>query len=162
MVCWSLITCISYMSKAFMDDLHSFYAKSQYLVLIWPGMMSTSFWDTSWIISAHSWFLHNLYLEFVVISGFLFVHLPHEDWPQVLSGMEVWGVSWPSSHNVNVLLPGYLVILFALWHHHLTSSPNILMVGRYCCGFHTILYSRESCKALFPAKQSWLNMFRFR
>ena len=86
-------------------------------------------------------FFHNHFLEFVRISGFLFVHPPLEDWPQVLNGIKIWGVSRPWTQNFNVSMSSsHLVITFDLWHGAPScwkmhcSSPNCWwIVGRSCC-----------------------------
>ena len=59
-------------------------------------------------------FFHNNFLEFVRISGFLFVHPPLEDWPQVLNGIKIWGVSWTWTQNIDVLFPEPLSYHFCL------------------------------------------------
>lgn len=82
-------------------------------------------------------FCHNHFLEFVRISGVLFVHLPLEDWPQIINGIKIPG------HGPRISTfwsPSHLVITFALWHGAPScwkmhcSSPNCCwIVGRSCC-----------------------------
>ena len=48
------------------------------------------------------------------VCGFLFVHPPLEDWPQVLNGIKVWGVSWPWTQNIQVVFPEPLSYHFCL------------------------------------------------
>ena len=132
--------------KVFYWQLHEVHAKSQYLQCwpfffkisaIRPGILSINFWATSWLMAAHSCIINAWSLsEFV---WFLFVHLPLEDWPQILNGIKVWGVSWPWTQNFNVLFPEPLSYHFSLWQgapsgwkRH-CSSPNCSwMVGRSC------------------------------
>ena len=125
--------------KGFYWQLHEVDAKSQYLQC-WPFFFKTSAIHPG-ILSINWWQPR--------ICGFLFVHPPLQDWPQVLNGIKVSGVSWPWTQNIDVLFPEHLVITFALWQgaplcwkRH-CSSPNCSwMVGRSCswrmCWYHSL------------------------
>lgn len=83
-------------------------------------------------------FCHNHFLEFVRISGFLFVHPPLEDWLQIINGIKIPGhgpkisTFWSPSHLVIICLMARRSIV--LENNSNNSSPNCCwIVGRSCC-----------------------------
>lgn len=73
-------------------------------------------------------FCHNHFLEFVRISGFLFVHPPLEDWLQIINGIKIPGhgpkisTFWSPSHLVIICLMARCSIV--LENNSNNSSPN--------------------------------------
>lgn len=90
------------------------------------------------ILTDGSPFLDNQYLVCVGNWGFLFFHPPLEDWPKVLNGIKVRGVSWALTPNSDIFFTDLLNYHFRLmaspsfWRGHCLSSNNSWMVERTC------------------------------
>lgn len=111
MAYWNIITSISEVSEAFIDNYTEFMQQIN-ICSVDPSFFQ-DLCNSSWhivnqlldqILTDGNLFLHNQCLEFVRICRFLFVHPPPEDWPQILNWIKIWGVSWPWTQNLSFVL----------------------------------------------------------